>query len=835
MTGTWVTSEQAIVDGGYVSFAGMRLHSILSAELFSEIVSLEDDRNAGSRLAAACHDRWTDLADTLAALPQMLEGYLVVGQTPNPAGSNELLVCFLAVGRGSTAMKAKKVCEGEAASLWDISTTTLDYAQLKPLSEDELLAAISFLGLDNTFEIGRRLDGVSLANGSVTRRSIGFDRQVEPDIEKINVCEVRQLFPWIPSSDPWRRLLEALLRERDSTAFVVHFATHCETSESCVGEAGQMLIEAERIVSMNVDSLVKSVHLHQTETLRPEAFRRLAILEGKTLEMHLFLTSNGTISPSLQSIAATSIHDSSVYQWQHGFETMFKGGAVFSEVQPGAVSRPLGKPTFEFMFGPREAGAILRTPMPMNQDFPGLSVMRFRTAAMTGQAGDDCYLGTNIHRGSRNPVAMDADMRFRHTYVIGQTGTGKSTLLLNSIMQDIRAGRGVGVLDPHGSLIEDVLLRFPEERADDLVLVDVADTERPIPFNILRIKERDPKKYRLIRDLIIDDLFAFFNRTYERDTMGPMFETHIRGFMSLLLGLEPQIEPLIPNLLVFRSLYQNADLRNTLVDRIRDHDILVEELIKEAVAVKYDGALENLAPYITSKFNRFVSDGSLRNITCQNDCLDIDDVVNNGKVLLFYLGKGKFGDQAAGLLASQVVSRVRSAVMKRGTDKNIRPFYLYADEFQLFADQRFAELLAEARKFRLSLTLAHQFTKQIPEEILDAVLGNVGTTVVFRIGAPDAAALAPYLAPNFNERDVISLPNFNAYVKSFGRLGETPFSMETPAASSDIDLPCAERLRELSRQRFGRPRAEVEQEIRNTVEAYRGIGKWEVEEEWTEA
>ena len=213
--------------------------------------------------------------------------------------------------------------------------------------------------------------------------------------------------------------------------------------------------------------------------------------------------------------------------------------------------------------------------------------------------------------------------------------------------------------------------------------------------------------------------------------------------LALLLGTKSPEPPLIPSLLVFRALYTNEDLLNNLSESMAGTDPVIDEFIRETRNVyrSSEGSLRNIAPYITSKYSRFISDATLRNITCQREILDLDDIVNARKILLFYLGRGRFGDYAAGLLASQIVARIRHIVMRRGAKGVKKPFYLYADEVQLFADGRFGELLAEARKFGLSLTLAHQYAGQLPDAILEAVLGNVGTTIAFRLGSPDAERL----------------------------------------------------------------------------------------------
>ena len=387
------------------------------------------------------------------------------------------------------------------------------------------------------------------------------------------------------------------------------------------------------------------------------------------------------------------------------------------------------------------------------------------------------------------------------------------------ILHDIYQGRGVGVLDPHGALIEGILNHYPKERADDLVLVDVTDIEHPIGFNVLRITETDPLQYRLARDLIIDDLYSYLHRVYDlKTTGGPIFETYFRGVLGLLMGSEPPAANRIPNLMLFRSFFTNEDFR-TFLSAMND-DWMLEDFIKEMESAGGDVSLDNVAPYITSKFNRFISDIALRNITCQSNIIDMDAIVNQGKVLLFHLGKGRFGDQAAGLLASQIVSRIRNAVMKRGYNKSNRPFYLYADEFQLFADERFAELLAESRKFRLSLTIAHQYTKQLPPQVHLAVLGNVGTTVTFRIGALDGEILEPLYSPAVSRRDLSSLPNFRCYVRSFGKLGQTPFSIELAPPSTQVNPALAKQLKKLSRSKYGKERAEAEKEIMATYKEF---------------
>lgn len=823
---------------GNISFAGIGLRSILSAELFREASGLTWSNMGGSStVASLCHDRWTDLASTLASLPEEIELFVVTSNAGRQLVSDatEQAITFLAVGRGASEAEAEARCRAASDNLWTTLVTILDYVELAPITEMiELERVVSAIESPFVTEVRRRVECLRVSHGMIARRTIGFDASStsknvgspsEESDERVGRDDgeclfIPHLFPWVPSDDTWRRLLEALAETDGAAALVVHLCNVASAPEACVHVVHDAMAKAEQVHARNVDARVETVLNLQVDVLRHEALRRMAILEGRLLAARVFVTSQQATPAVLMAIVADSLDDASTHPSQSGAEAMFRGGSEFITQEVGEPLSAFDELKLETLFSPREASGILRTPMPVEVQLPGVRINRARTAAMIGRSGEDVPLGFNIHRGQHLAVKLDEAMRFRHTYIVGQTGTGKSTLLSNMILHDIGQNRGVCVLDPHGSLIESVLLHYPKERAEDLVIVDVTDVERPVGFNPLCITEKDGLQYRLARDLVIDDLLSYLNRNYDSDMMGPIFETHVRGMMGLLLGVEPQDEKRVPNLLVLRSLYTNSDLLKRLNQQMRGKDLMLDDFIKEATSATFESSLKNMSSYVTSKFNRFVSDMTLRNITCQNSILDIDDIVNSGKVLLFYLGKGRFGDQSAGLLASQIVSRLRHVVMKRGAGADVRPFFLYADEFQLFADERFAELLAEARKFKLSLTIAHQYVQQLPPAVLQGVLGNVGTTISFRVGAPDGEMLEPIYKPTFNARDITSLSNFRAYVRSFGTLGLMPFSVEMDAPPGDGDEEKAAMLKQLARLKYGRDRRAIEEEIATTFRLY---------------
>ena len=825
-------AELAVIDladgRNRIAIGGVRVNRLLSSGLFREAIGLPS-LSSPSDISDICHDKWTDLAATLISIPEPIEILMLLGHDGRYKESGDLVVAFLAIGRGNNRKTARSRCLRAHADLWTLLVTTLDYAELQTIEDSELLERLlSGLKLAHIHEIRRRLEGIPVSQGVIapTSEPVGFVKMGKrPCTRGRDSSLIDNLFPWVPSDDPWRRMMEVLAAQDKGAFILVHIQGWKAAPKAAVDCALRTMAATERVILEWLDPALagKTVFTDTAKALRQEALARLAILKGGVVAARVFLATHDPANAGLLATVVQSLDDASVRRGQPGAESLFRGGAKLKKLAGKEILASLERPTLDMLFGPREATAFLRTPMPTDSDLPGLPMNRARTALFVGRSGGDCNLGANIHRAANLPVSLEHSDRFRHTYVVGQTGTGKSTLLLHMILHDIREGRGVAVLDPHGTLIEDVISRFPPSRIDDVVLLDVSDIERPIGFNMLRIDEKDPIRYRAARDYLIDDIFGYLAGAYDLKMVGgPIFESHFRSMLALLLGTKSPEPPLVPSLMVFRALYTNEDLLNNLSESMADTDPVIDEFIRETKNVykSSEGSLRNIAPYITAKFSRFISDATLRNITCQREILDLDDIVNTRKILLFYLGRGRFGDYAAGLLASQIVARIRHIVMRRGAKGVKKPFYLYADEFQLFADGRFGELLAEARKFGLSLTLAHQYAGQLPDAILEAVLGNVGTTIAFRVGSPDAERLESLYAPQFSRRDLMALPNYRAYVRSTGSLGEMPFSLETPAPPEIATPAIASEVRKRSRERYGRDRAVVEAEIRETYAAY---------------
>jgi hypothetical protein len=420
----------------------------------------------------------------------------------------------------------------------------------------------------------------------------------------------------------------------------------------------------------------------------------------------------------------------------------------------------------------------------------------------------DCtYIGDTLYRGKKVRFGLtEGDDRLRHMYLIGKTGTGKSTLLETMITQDIKKGHGVGVLDPHGETIDKILERIPDERVDDVVVFDPSDTDRPVGLNLLEMQ--DPSQKNLMASALIAAIKQQFDYSW-----GPRLEYLLN--YSLLTLLE------VPgtSMLGITRLLEDDNYRNYILHKVKD-PVVLRFWEKEFRDMKGNQKLvtEAIAP-IQNKINRFLASTTIRNILGQRkSTIDIWDVMQSNKILLINLSKGKIGADNANLLGALLVSRIQFMALQRAKIpyEQRKPFYLYVDEFQNFATGSFEEILSESRKYKLGLYLTHQYTSQLPEALLKAVFGNVGTIATFSLGAPDARVLSSEFAPYFDDEDIISLERFHVYIKlMIDGMTSLPFSAK-------IILPWMEegsfisktgnkdRVLNLSRDKYGVDREYIE-------------------------
>lgn len=433
-------------------------------------------------------------------------------------------------------------------------------------------------------------------------------------------------------------------------------------------------------------------------------------------------------------------------------------------------------------------------------------------------------LGRNRYANSTTDIYITPDDRLRHLYTIGQTGTGKTTFLKNMIIQDIENGEGLCFIDPHGVDVVDILSRIPKERIDDVVYFDPAYLERPMGLNMLEYDPRYPEQ----KTFVVDEMFKIFKKLYGDvpEAFGPIFEQYFRNAAGLVVE-DPETGS---TLMDISRVLADEDFRHLKLSRSRNPVInhFWEDIAEQ---VKGEGDLRNVVPYITSKFDIFIANEIMRPVVGQQrSAFNFKEIMDNKKILLVNLSKGRLGDINANLIGLVLVGKIMMAALGRAEylNTNPPPFYLYLDEFQNVTTDTIATILSEARKYRLSLTIAHQFIGQlegdrIKESIKTAVFGNVGTMVIFRIGAADAQFLEPQFKPTFLQTDMINIDNFNAYVKLLaeGKPVTPTFSMETLAFRSG-DQTQIDAMKQMSYQRYGRPRDAVEEEIRQKYKSMHG-------------
>lgn len=420
-------------------------------------------------------------------------------------------------------------------------------------------------------------------------------------------------------------------------------------------------------------------------------------------------------------------------------------------------------------------------------------------------------LGINKHRNVDKMIYVSDEDRLRHFYIIGQTGTGKTTLMKNMIVQDIQRGDGVCMIDPHGTDIEDVLGAVPPEREQDVIYFDPSNMDRVVGLNMLEYDYTKPEQ----KTFVVNELFSIFQKLYgaNPESMGPMFEQYFRNATMLVME-----DPESGNTLMdIGRVMVDAQFRRYKLSKATN-PVVVQFWTEIASKAGGEASLENIVPYIVSKFDVFTANDYMRPIIGQQrSSFNFRQVMDERKILLVNLSKGRLGEINANLIGMIIVGKILMAALSRVDDptKGFAPFYLHMDEFQNISTNAISAILSEARKYKLGLTIAHQFIAQLQPEIKDAVFGNVGSMAAFRTGPEDAQFLEQQFSPVFDASDLMNVPNRNAFLRVLANGTPTPpFSIST-MAPAEIDHSRVQRLISESASRNGRLRSEVEEEINN--------------------
>jgi len=430
---------------------------------------------------------------------------------------------------------------------------------------------------------------------------------------------------------------------------------------------------------------------------------------------------------------------------------------------------------------------------------------------------DGLYLGTNTYRGEKRKIYIKNDDRFRHFYIIGQTGTGKSSIIQLMARQDFHQGRGVAVVDPHGSLIDDLLPFIPRSRADDVIYFNPADTERPMGLNLLEGKTPEE------RDLIALDAMNMMVKMFGEEIFGPRIQDYFRNGCLTLMEDEEEggaITDLV-------RLFTDDEWQRYKVSKVKNP--IVRSFWEKQMASTGQREKQEMIPYFAAKFGQFTTNTLIRNIVGQTkSSFDVADVMNNGKILLMNLSKGLIGDINSTLLGMIIVNKIQVAAMRRQRAESAarKDFFLYIDEFQNFVTPSIESILSEARKYRLGLILAHQYIDQLEKDsklsgsvsLKGAIFGNIGSMMFYKIGPQDAEVGAKEMAPVFSEQDLVNMDAFKGSMKlSIDGQPSRPFSIEVPRPWTDTtyakDAQAAEAFKQLSRLKYGRAKDFVDREI----------------------
>jgi len=706
-------------------------------------------------------------------------------------------------------------------------------------------------------EITRRCEHVrldTLRNDPRTRRTIGFRSEPPASLPRIAQTQnIIHIAPFIVTQAGFERLFTLLLLQPVPVimSVMLHPATLTVEEAAFIEE---QITQCERFAQVGLDHVSDPVSLHavfptlqeQARSYQRSLARMLATLQAAAALMQIRVASAGRSQARLVHSVASLIteaaggtqllgkegemsHHAGGYDvFEANAETLPTLCHALSTVTLAPLAHavlPIDVQRLVWLFEPINAACAFRLPTPPADALPGVPTRMWRTRMVPPSVpavGTLIGISEDAHTSQR--VYMTLDDRRRHVYIIGQTGTGKTTLMKSMILSDIHDGHGLCVIDPHGDMFKEVLGSIPSHRVNDVVVFDPTDAEFPIGLNLLECQSEAERHFiaaemvAIINKLIADEYGVQSAQSYT----GPMFYQHVRN--NLLLTMSHADEP--GTLLQFYMIFQEKDFWRRWLP-LKTPDPILDRWVKNVLPrtdyTRPGSEGTTLGGYIGSKFEQFVFDPLLRNIFGQQrSTVNVGTVMDEGKILLVNLAKGEMTEANSRFLGMVIMAKLQAAVMERARmeKENRRDFNIYVDEFQSIATQNFATLLSEGRKFRVNLTLATQFITQVDPHLIGSILGNVGTIVCFRLGQLDAEMMEKEFYPFFNRYDLMNLPNWNAYMTTLMHgQAVTPFSIRTTVEQATT--PSKERAQQCrvhSRKTYGRHVREVEAEVAKSVE-----------------
>lgn len=470
----------------------------------------------------------------------------------------------------------------------------------------------------------------------------------------------------------------------------------------------------------------------------------------------------------------------------------------------------------KMIFSAEELASLFHLPNIRYNRAPTINWQNYKIAPPPANLPEEgILLGHNVYRGVKKEIRMKNEDRFRHFYVIGQTGTGKSSILQVMIRQDLKNGKGLCVVDPHGQLIDDILPFIPRDRADDVIYFNPADLERPLGLNMLEAESPEE------RDMVALDAMNIMIKLFDEEIFGPRIQDYFRN--GCLTLMEYKDGGCLTDMV---RLFTDDDFQYERTKELKNP--IVKSFWEQQMAKTGAREKQEMIPYFAAKFGQFVTNGMMRNIIGQTrSAFDFARVMQEGKILLMNLSKGETGDINSKLLGMIIVSKLQVAALRRQklAKEDRKDFFLYIDEFQNYVTDSIEVILSEARKYRLGLAMAHQYLAQLEGDgakkgskavnLKDAIFGNVGSMMAYKIGAQDAEYMAKEMAPVFSDQDLINIDKHKAVMKlSIDTQPSKPFSIIPPNPYTEKgDNEAAEAYKQLSRLKFGRDKEFVEREI----------------------
>ena len=665
-------------------------------------------------------------------------------------------------------------------------------------------------------------------------RTVGFKSEVAQFKKAEN--RIYHVYPFVPTNSAINSLAKFLLWQDSRLAIsfrVVPTSLTDSESDLLVNEISR----CEHYATLRAEhdeSNSEYSRQEQARSFQVMLTRSLGVLKNRAALMQIEIASDAPLPQTVIDFIGAHITLPSGQSAERQDQSAFLSGGYalnrIRETSLACVERSWGDLTFTLeadervpgpavrlrhLYDTNEAAAAFRFPTPTNEDVPGIKCKSSRTLLFAGNGVKGQLIGHSRHNSHSKEVRLSRSDRRRHLYAVGQTGTGKSTMFESMILDDMRNGEGTCVIDPHGDLIEKILTKVPANRAKDVIIFDPGDTDRPLGFNILEYEDEAEKNF-LIQELlaIIDSIIP------DKSMTGPVFFLHSKMILRLVMSDPHRMGTLAQFYKVFSTdrFYRRflpLPTPDSLLQAFIDFTLSQERYTH----ISSDGS--SMGGYVACKYEPFIGDPMLRNIFGQPiSTINLKDIMDNGKILLVNLSKGRMGELNARFFGMVLIAKIQAAVMSRANvpENERRDFYLYVDEFQNLATQNFSVLLAESRKYRLNLVLTNQFVTQVPKEIADAITGNVGTTIAFRVGSSDAELLEQDFLPSFNRFDLMNLPNFNAYVSTLidGEVSKA-FSMRIISDTTEEDPALAKEIRRNARLKYGVRRDLVERVIENSL------------------